>query len=148
MAKTRKVHRVAASALLLAAVGCASTPTSVPDIAGAHALIAQAEQSDAQQFASADLESARSKVRQAEQQQHDNKPLVATRLAQESSADAELAMARTRAIKSEQALADVNAGTQTLRSESNRQEAGQSSSPPPAVIVVPANSTTVTPIQR
>jgi hypothetical protein len=130
MATTRKVHLVTASALLLAAVGCASTPTSAPDIAGAHALISQAEQSDAQQFASADLESARSRIRQAEQQQHDDKPLVATRLAQEASADAEVAMARTRAIKSEQALVDVNAGTQTLRSESIRQDSVQSSSPP------------------
>jgi hypothetical protein len=141
MAKTRRVRLVAASALLLAAVGCANTPTSVPDIAGAHALISQAEQSDAQQFASADLESARSKIRQAEQQQHDNKPLIATRLAQEASVDAEVAMARTRALKSEQALADVNAGTQTLRNESMRQDAVQS--------VPPANSAPVyVPTQR
>jgi hypothetical protein len=146
MVNTPRIRLVAASALLLAAVGCASTPTSVPDIAGAHALISQAEQSDAQNFASADLESARSKLRQAEDQQKNDKPLIATQLAQEASADAEVAMARTRAIKSEQALADVNAGTQTLRSESLRQDAQQPSTAPSTVILVPANS--AMPIQR
>jgi hypothetical protein len=146
MVNTPRIRLVAASALLLAAVGCASTPTSVPDIAGAHALISQAEQSDAQNFASADLESARSKLRQAEDQQKNDKPLIATQLAQEASADAEVAMARTRAIKSEQALADVNAGTQTLRSESLRQDAQQPGTAPSTVILVPANS--AMPIQR
>lgn len=146
MVNTPRIRLVAASALLLAAVGCASTPTSVPDIAGAHALISQAEQSDAQNFASADLESARSKLRQAEDLQKNDKPLIATQLAQEASADAEVAMARTRAIKSEQALADVNAGTQTLRSESLRQDAQQPSTAPSTVILVPANS--AMPIQR
>jgi hypothetical protein len=146
MAKIPRIRLVAASALLLAAVGCASMPTSVPDIAGAHALISQAEQSDAQNFASADLESARSKLRQAEDQQKNDKPLIATQLAQEASADAEVAMARTRAMKSEQALADVNAVTQTLRSESLRQDATQSTATPSTVIVVPANS--APPVQR
>jgi Domain of unknown function (DUF4398) len=141
MSKAPNIRVVAVSAVLLAAVGCASTPKSVPDIAGARALISQAEQSDAQQYASADLEAARSELRQADQNVHDNKPVLATRLAQEASTDAEVAMARTRAIKSEQALADVNAGTTTLRSESLRQDAVQSTTSPPPVIVV-------TPVQR
>jgi|HubBroStandDraft_6_1064221.scaffolds.fasta_scaffold122390_1 hypothetical protein len=108
---------VAASAAFLALAACATTPKSVPEVAAAHALISQAEQSDAQQYASADLESARNKVRQADQYARDNKPLLASRSAQEASVDAQVAMARTRAIKSEQALAQVNAGTRTLSDE-------------------------------
>lgn len=143
--RTRTMSMAAASAAaLLAMAGCATTPRQVPEAAAAHALISQAEQSDAPQFASADLESARSKLRLAEQDAHDGKPALAAALAQESSTDAEVAMARTRAIKAEQALAEVNAGTQSLHNETRRQDP-----PGTAVIVVPADSTTVVqPTQR
>jgi len=144
MSTTTGIRAVAASAALLAIVGCAGTPP-VPEVAAAHALVAQAEQSDTSQFASADLESARSKLRIAEQYQKDNKPMLAAQVAQESSVDAEVAMARTRAIKSEQALNDVNAGTGTLRSETQRQNGPMPSSQPSTVIVVPSDST---PAQR
>ena len=117
-------------AVLLAAAGCASSPKPVADLANAHALIAQAEQSDAQQFASSDLEAARSKLRQADADAQD-KPVIAARLAQESSVDAEVALARTRSLKATQALAEVNAGTQTLRSESQRNEDQPATTPPP-----------------
>ena len=119
---TPNIRLLAASAVLLTAVGCASTPKAAPDVAGARALVSQAEQSGAQQFASADLEAARSKLRQADQDMRDDKSVLATQRAEEASVDAEVAIARTRAIKSEQALADVNAGTQALRSESQRQD--------------------------
>ena len=74
MFKSASIRVITPTAVLLAAVGCASAPTPAPDIAGARALISQAEQSDAQRFASADLESSRSKLRQAEEDAHDNKP--------------------------------------------------------------------------
>ena len=125
MSRFASIPVLAASTLLLALAGCASTPKAAPDIAGARALISQAEQSDAQQFASADLESARSKLRQADQYSHDDKPILAARLAQESSVDSEVAMARTRAIKQQTALTDINTGTRTLRNESERQSDSQ-----------------------
>ena len=144
MSTITSIRAVAATAALLAVVGCAGTPRPVPEVAAARALVSQAEQSGASQFASADLESARSRLRVAEQDAKDNKTGLAAQVAQESSADAEVAMARTRAIKSEQALNDVNAGTGTLRSESLRQ--GQTSAPtqPATIIVVPES----TPAQR
>jgi hypothetical protein len=142
MSRTSRLSVVATA--LLAVAGCATTPRQIPEAAAAHALISQAEQSDAPQFASADLESARSKLRLAEQDAQDGKPVLAAQLAQESSTDAEVAMARTRAIKAEQALAEVNAGTQTLHNETRREDP-----PGSAVIVVPADSTTIVqPIQR
>jgi len=110
----------AAAAAVLASVSCASGPPPNADLVGAHTLVAQAEQSGAQQYASANLEAARSELRQADQDAKD-KPVLAIRLAQESSVDAELALARTRAVKAEQSLREVNSGTASLRSESERE---------------------------
>jgi hypothetical protein len=148
MSNTSSICVATASAALLAVLaGCATAPRPEPEVTAAHTLISQAEQSDAAQFASADLEAARSKLRQADQDSHDNKPVLAVRLAQESSVDAEVAMARTRAIKAEKALQDVNAGTRSLRNETERQ--GDSQQPSSNVIVVPGDSSvTTTPAQR
>jgi hypothetical protein len=70
---------------------------------GAHTLVSQAEQSGGQQYASANLEAA-----------------------------AELALARTRALKAEQSLRQVNSGTATLQSESERERAAPAAPMPPA----------------
>jgi hypothetical protein len=130
---------VVTGAVILALTACATTP--VPEVTAARALVGQAEQSDTTQFASADLESARSKLRQAADYEKNGKPVLAEQLAKESEADAEVAMARTRAIKAEKDLNDVNAGTQTLRSESQRQQGGSSTT----VVVPPAGSTVIVP---
>lgn len=129
---------VAASTALLILAGCATTP--VPEVAAARALVTQAEQSDTTHFASADLESARSKLNQAAGYEKAGKPVLAEQLAKESEADSEVAMARTRAIKAENDLNDVNAGTQTLRSESRRHEGGDTTT-----VVVPAGGAVVIP---
>ena len=136
MSRLPSIPVIAVPAMLLALLGCASA-RPVPDLVGSRTLISQAEQSDAPQFASADLESARSKVRQADEDARQGKTVLATRLAHEAAVDAEVAMARTRAIKSEQALRDVNAGTQTLRNESNRNDSQQAAPSGTTVIVVP-----------
>jgi Domain of unknown function (DUF4398) len=109
----------AAAVAVLATASCSSEPKPTADLAGAHTLVAQAEQSGAQQYASADLEAARSELRQADQDAKD-KPVLSMRLAQESSVDAELALAHTRALKAEESLRQVNSGTATLQSESER----------------------------
>jgi predicted DsbA family dithiol-disulfide isomerase len=114
-------------------VSCAGGPKPNADLVGAHTLVSQAEQSGAQQYASANLEAARSELRQADQDAKD-KPVLSIRLAQESSVDAELALARTRQLKAEQALREVNSGTATLQSESVRQ------APAVVVPVVPAGA--------
>jgi hypothetical protein len=130
-----------ASALLpiLSTAGCSSGPKPTADLAGAHTLVAQAEQSDAQQFDSADLEAARSKLQQADQDARDQ-PQLAIRLAQQSSVDAQLALARTRALKAEEALRQINADNATLQSESERAHAAPV---PPA----PAAGSATTPYQ-
>ena len=128
MFNTRSSGVVAASVALLALGACATTPRSVPEVSTARAMISQAEQSGAQQFASADLEAARSKLRQADQNERDNKSVLASQQGTEASVYAEVAIARTRAIKAEQALAEVNAGTRTLNNESQRQTSPPTSS--------------------
>jgi hypothetical protein len=122
---------VVAAAAVLATASCASEPKPIADLAGAHTLVAQAEQSGAQQYASADLEAARSELRQADQDAKD-KPVLAMRLAQESSVDAALALAHTRALKAEESLRQVNSGTATLQSESERERAQPVDSMPPS----------------
>jgi Domain of unknown function (DUF4398) len=141
MSNTPSIRVVIASATLVALIGCATSPRSMPDLAASHALIAQAEQSDAPQYASADLESARHKVQQADEDAREGKTVPAMRLASEASVDAQVAMARTRAIKSEQALHDVNAGTRTLSNESLRNDVQQTAPSGPTVIVVPDTPT-------
>ena len=136
MSMKQHVRAAVAAAALVASVGCASAPKPNADLVGAHTLVSQAEQSGAQQYASSDLEAARSELRQADQDAKD-KPVLAIRLAQESSVDAELALARTRALKAEQALKEVNSGTATLRSESERERPDVVAPLPPAAGSVP-----------
>ena len=110
-----------ASALGLSA--CGTEPRQIAELSRAHTLVEQAEQAGAQQFAPADLDSARNKLQQAEQKHTDDE--LAARLSQEASIDAQVALARTRAAKAEQALAQVNAGSETLRQETNRPQQPQ-----------------------
>jgi hypothetical protein len=126
---TRSTISVAALGALLAGVGCASAPPPNADLAQAHTLVDQAEQSGAPQFASADLATARTKLQQADQDAR-KEPERSMREAQEATVDARVALARTNAVKAEQALRDVNAGTQTLQNENNRNEAQQDSTMP------------------
>ncbi len=137
-----QIIRAAAVPLVILAAGCVSSPGPVADLSQAHTLIRQAEQSGAQQFASADLEAARSKIREADADANDQ-PNVSIRLAQESSVDAELALARTRAAQADQALAEVNAGTATLRDETRRSEINSEVNQ----VVVPATAAPLPPPQ-
>jgi hypothetical protein len=130
----RQAGVAAAATLVVVAASCSSGPKPTAELAEAHTLVSQAEQSGAQQFASINLESARRELRQADQDAATDKPVLATRLAQEASVDAELALARTRSAKAEQDLQQVDSGTATLRSESERQStmAPAPMPPPPA----------------
>ncbi|HEX4025322.1 MAG TPA: DUF4398 domain-containing protein [Steroidobacteraceae bacterium] len=107
---------LAAPTALLWMAGCASTPPPVADLSQAHTLVAQAEQSDAPRYDGADLASAQDKMQRADQDAR-QQPATAARLAQEASVDAELALARTRANKEQDALNQVNDSLSALRQE-------------------------------
>ena len=119
----------------LALTGCATEERhqQVADISRAQTLVDQAEQAGAQQYAAADLEAARNKLQVAQNKKTDDE--VAQRLAQESAADAEVAVARTRAAKAQQAGTQLNAGHESLREEANGQP---QQAPPPTPPAPPA----------
>jgi hypothetical protein len=104
----------------LAVASCESGPRPIAELSRAHTLVEQAEQAGAQQFAAADLDSARKKLQQADQK--DTKPEIALRLAQEASVDAQVAVARARVGKAEQAVTEVNASVESLRRETKREQ--------------------------
>lgn len=121
------------SAACVAIVGCATSPAATPDLAAAHALITQAETGSAQQYASADLERARTEYQAAEKLKGSDSE-KATRLAQQAAVDAKVAMANAQAEKARQALNEVKAGTSALQSEADR----NSTAPPAAPAATPA----------
>jgi hypothetical protein len=98
---------------------CASEPRPVAELARAHTLVEAAEQSGAPQYAAADLDAAREKLQRAERREVE--PELAYRLAEEASADAQVAAARARAAKAEHAVAEVDASIESLRREANRE---------------------------
>jgi outer membrane protein OmpA-like peptidoglycan-associated protein len=62
MSMIKYARTAAALAALVATVSCASDRKATADLVSAHTLVAQAEQSGAQQFASADIEAAREQL--------------------------------------------------------------------------------------
>jgi hypothetical protein len=118
---TRTNLAIATLWIAVAAAGCSSGPAPTAELSQAHSLVDQAEQSGAPQFASADLASARSKLQQADLDAR-KEPQRSLNEAQEATADARVALARTNAAKAQGALRDVNAGTRTLQSETDRQQ--------------------------
>lgn len=124
----RSVYPVPLTMLLIAFTGCASGPPrqTTADVTRAQTLVAAAEQNGAQRYAPADLQAARDKVQLAEQlANHD--PDKADQAANEASADAQLATARTQNAQAQHALGELHLSLRTLRSEEQR----NTSTPPP-----------------
>jgi hypothetical protein len=126
------LYLVSVAGLMLVVAGCASTPAPVGDLARAHTLISQAEQSDAPRYDGADLAAAQSEMQRADQEARSH-PEMAARLARRASVDAELALARTRANKEKDALNEVTASTAALKREVEQPSpAAVTGEPPPA----------------
>lgn len=82
--------------ILATLVGCASAPVAPEaDLTAARVAIASAERSDARQYAGAELDEAKQKLKQAEDAVKSEHMLEAEQLAQQARIVAELAMART-----------------------------------------------------
>jgi Domain of unknown function (DUF4398) len=123
-AECRATIRVAAAVALCASV--ASCETSPPrdttdELARAHALIHQAEESGASQYAGADLERARDELQHAEDSSHGGEPVTVQRLASEAAVDAQLASARTSSAKAQHDLGVLQASLEKMRSDEQRQ---------------------------
>jgi hypothetical protein len=113
--------------------GCASEgPAPREEMARAQALVNQADKSNAQRFAAADLQRAHDELSTA-QREYDAKKFNEARAEAESAAvDADLASARATAGQEQQAANQVTQSTSSLRNEAERAaDASASAAPPP-----------------
>lgn len=127
----RAITRISFLFPALAAValagGCASSAQKpVEQLTRARTLIEQAERSDTQRLAAADLEQARGKLSRAEAAADDGDQDAALRLAKEAAADAELAQAKASAAQAGKAQAELEQSLQALREEAGRMPANAS----------------------
>ena len=120
MERTGTLSSIAISIAAAALAACASVPDPNPEIEAARALVTQAEQSGAGEFAGKDLETARERLRLAEDADKAHKDADAQRYADEASVNAKLAIANTAAVKAERAAAENLEGVDALRDEANR----------------------------
>jgi len=120
-----------AAAVGILCAGCATTDRPVAEITRARTLIEQAEKSGAQQYAAAELDNARNKLRLADAAVEDGKNDEARARANEAAADAELAQARATSGEAKKAADEVERSTETLQRESERNQ-GATPLPSPA----------------
>jgi len=118
--RTRILSGVAVWVAAGALAACASTPDPNPEIEAARALVSQAEQSGAAEFAGKDLEIARDRLRLAEDADKSHQDDDAQRYADEASVNAKLAIANTAAAKAESAAVENKEGVEALREEAAR----------------------------
>lgn len=119
-----------AAAVGLLCAGCASRQPA-PEITRAQTLIEQAEKAGAQQYAAAQLESARNNLRLANAASRDGKQEEARAHANEAAADAELAQSRAASGNAEKAADEVQRSTDTLQRETERTQGVAPTSPVP-----------------
>jgi len=118
---TRRRLRIALPALLvLAAAAFAGTPPPATNLQAAQQAIANAERVDAASLAALELGEARAKLSAAEKAVADKEMVAAAQLADEARASAELAAARTGAVKAKAVNAEIRRSTATLEEEMQR----------------------------
>jgi hypothetical protein len=102
--------------------GCATQPP-VPSeqITKARTLVEQADKSNAQRYAAADLQRAHDELSNAEKAVTDHKYADARRYAEDAQADADLASARASSGEAQRAAQEVNRSIESLQQESQRQ---------------------------
>ncbi len=101
--------------------GCATTPPApTAALQAAQQAIVSAEQVDAGHYASGELGEARSKLAAAHSAVANRKMVEALRLAEQSTAEAELALAKTSAAKATAVNLDLSQGNSTLVEEMDR----------------------------
>jgi hypothetical protein len=101
--------------------GCATQgPPPSEQLTRARTLIEQADKSDAQRYAAADLQHARDELGNAEKSNSERKYDEARRYAEAAAVDADVATARASAGAAQSAAHEVVQGNDTLRRESDR----------------------------
>lgn len=110
-------------------VACASTPVPVDKMAVAKSSIDRAEQAQAAQFAQVELNTARNKYAAAQAAANSRDGEVASRMADQAEADAQLAEATARAKQQEQLVSEMDASLRALRDEALRNQRGSATPP-------------------
>ena len=118
-------HLILVPAALLLLARCASTPPMPSaNLQAAQQAIVNGERLDAGVHAAAELGEARSKLAAAQRAVNEEEMITAERLADEARAGADLAAARTGAVKAKAVNEDMKRGTATLVDEMQRQSGG------------------------
>ena len=119
MSEAVRLLTMTAAALLAAAAlgGCASQPKPTAQLVRASTLVSEAEKSEAQHFAAADLQRARDELSGAQAAESDGKYANARRLADRAAADADLASARAASGKAQQSAEQVRHSLDTLKQQ-------------------------------
>src|SRR6478736_1503096 len=118
---TRRRFRIAMPALfLLAGTAIAAPPIPTTNLQAAQQAIANAERVDAATHAGVELGEARGKLSAAQHAVEEKKMVDAQRFADEARAEAELAAAKSAAVKAMAANEDIKRGTATLMDEMQR----------------------------
>ena len=128
--------------------GCASSPEPTVEMQAAKQAIADAESAQAAEHAAGELSQARTKLASASTAVQDKEMDEAKRLAEQARVDAELASARTAAVKAQAVNEEMKRSTQTLIEEMGREAdqattgttgtSGTSGTTAPAVQAAPA----------
>ncbi len=121
-----------AAAVLLCgfAAGCATQgPKPTQEMTRAQALIEQADRSDAQRYAAADLQRAHDELNNADKANGNGKYDEARRYAEAAAVDADVATARAASANAQHAAKEVEQSNETLRQEAERDAGANSPTP-------------------
>ena len=122
---TRRRLRFVVPGVVLLAAACASTPPiPATNLQAAQQAIANAERVDAGTHAAAELSEARVKLSSAQQAVNEKKMIAGEQFADEARAEAELAAARSGAVKAIAVNDDIKHSTATLVEEMQRKTGG------------------------
>jgi hypothetical protein len=122
---TRRRLRLVVPGVILFAAACASTPPiPATNLQAAQQAIANAERVDASTHAAAELSEARVKLSSAQQAVSEKKMIAGEQFADEARAEAELAAARSGAVKAVAVNDDIKHSTATLVEEMQRKTGG------------------------
>ena len=109
--------------LAVGAIGCATQgPQPTEEMTRARAVIEQADKTNAQRYAAADLQRARDELRDAEKANDARRYDEARRYAEAAEVDGDVASARANAGEALRAANEVQKGTDALQTESDRNE--------------------------
>lgn len=112
------------------AAACATEPQPTQELTRARAVVQQADKTNAQRYAAADLQRAHDELNDADRSNAERKYGEARRYAESAEVDADVATARASAGEAQRAAHEVRQSNETLREESERNAQGNTQGVP------------------